>query len=322
MALSGSQNFTQTRNELILNAFQIIGKYGLGRTISAEDLTLAVSFLNMMVKAWSTKGLLLWAKEEAVLYLTPNTNAYTIGNSTNDAHTTIASGEIITQLNGAHITGATTLTVDSSVGMVVSNHIGIVLSDLSIHWTTIATIPNATSLTLTLALSAGADDDALVYTYTDKVFKPLRVINARKRTGATNDDIFDIPLATIAYKDYYDLPVKTSGSSPSQFSYNPNISSGVLNLYPCPSDGRERIMFTYERVLDDLDNASNNFDFPAEWLEALTWQLALRLIIPFKRADLLQAIVPVASQMLTDLLDWNREIVSLDMAPNLSEGYA
>ena len=50
MATSGSVNFNQTRNEIINDAMQLLGVYGVGRTISAEDEVFAASILNKMVK--------------------------------------------------------------------------------------------------------------------------------------------------------------------------------------------------------------------------------------------------------------------------------
>ncbi len=49
MATSGSKNFSQTRAELIQDAFQILGVYGIGRTVSAEYNALASNILNKMV---------------------------------------------------------------------------------------------------------------------------------------------------------------------------------------------------------------------------------------------------------------------------------
>ena len=44
-------------------AFFHIGRYGLGRTIDADDYAIAFSILNTMMKAWAA-DLHLWAKQE------------------------------------------------------------------------------------------------------------------------------------------------------------------------------------------------------------------------------------------------------------------
>ena len=60
--------FTQTRNSLITDSLQLLGVYGVGRTVSSEDMSIGVSMLSKMVKAWGAKGLHLWAKQEAVCF--------------------------------------------------------------------------------------------------------------------------------------------------------------------------------------------------------------------------------------------------------------
>jgi len=312
MSTSGSVDFKQSRNEVILDALQIIGAYGIGRTVSAEDLNFASNLLNKMVKAWATKGLHLFTKEEGVLYIAPNTSIYNLG--VTGTRATKASDEIVTQLSAAAASSATTLSVDSTSGMVIGDFIGIVLSDKTIHWTTILTIPSSTSLTITAGLSGAASDNALVYTYTTMLQRPLRILDCRKRTGFGVDTV-DLPITEIGYQDLQAFPVKNTGTSPTQYAFKPQSTFGAFYLWPCPSDGSERIMFTYERVIEDLDNTSDDFDFPAEWLEALTYQLALRLARPFGKPNAIKDLLPIASVMLNDLLDWDAEIASVQMEP-------
>lgn len=312
MATSGSTNFKQSRNEVILDALQIIGAYGIGRTVSPEDMTFCASLLNKMIKSWATKGLILYTKEEAVLYLTPGTPRYLLGTT---AKATVASDEVITSLSGVHTAAATSLTIDSTTNMTINDIIGIVLTDKTIHWTTISSITNSTSLVLALGLTGAASDNGLVYVYTTALTRPLRVLGARKRTGI-GADTFDLTLTEVSYQDYQNFPVKNSGSSPNEFAQNPASLYDTFYLWPCPSDGSERVMITYERVVEDLDNTSDDFDLPSEWLEPLTYQLALRLARPFGKPGAVKDILPLASLMLKNLLEWDAEVVSIEMSPD------
>lgn len=316
MATSGSTNFSQTRNEVILDAFQILGVYGIGRTVSSEDMTFASSMLNKMVKSWITQGLHLWSKEEAVLFTDYNTGEYTLGNASTHAKATNVSDQIITQLNGAHAASATTLTVDSTTNMAVSDFIGVVTSDNTIHWTTIATIPSSTSLTISSGLDSAASDDGLVYTFTSRINKPMRVLACRRRSGYDTTQN-EVVLSPVSHEDYFNLPVKTSNGEPVQYYYNPDLTNGILYLWPRPNNGNTRIHFTYERLIEDLDSTSDDFDFPAEWLEPLTYQLAVRLARPFGKPSAIQDLLPLASQMLENLKSWDNEIVSIEMIPDL-----
>ncbi len=122
----------------------------------------------------------------------------------------------------------------------------------------------------------------------------------------------------ISYEDYHNLPAKTSNSIPNQFHYNPKNTSGKLYLFPRPNDGADRIMISYERLIEDLDTVSDDFDLPSEWLEPMTYQLALRLGSSFgKGQKALQEIAPLASAMLDDLLAWDSEFTEISIMPDL-----
>lgn len=322
MSTSGSQNFSQTRAQLIDDAFQLIGVYGIGRTVSAEDTTLASNFLNKMIKAWSAKGLHLWEKTEGVLYLTPHEEQYSLGSASTDAYVTNVSDEVVTQLNGALAANATAITVDSTTDMTVADKIGIVLTDKTIHWTTIATIPTSTTLTLTTGVASAASDNALVYTFTSRIYKPLRILEARLVSGidtGSTSTLTEIPMTQISNKDYMNLSSKFKSSGrPNQYTYVPKNTNGLFYVFTRPSDGSDRIYFTYERIIEDLDNASDDFDFPSEWLEPITWQLALRLGPAFGRSEkAINVIAPIATKMLDNLMEWDSETTSLSFSPDM-----
>jgi len=318
MATSGSQNYKQTRNQVMLDALQLIGVYGIGRTASAEDMELAQNTLNKMIKAWGAKGLHLWTKKEGVVFLTPYTASYKLGSASGDAHATNEDDLVVTQLNGAHVSGATTLTLDSTTNMAVSDYIGIVTTDKTVHWTTISTIPSSTSVTIASGLDSAASDNGIVYAYTTKLYKPLRILDARMRSGidsgATSTEVDSI-LSASSYQEYHQFLNKTTNGSPTLYSYEPKNLNGTFSLYPRPTDGAERVMISYERTMEDMDEASNDFDFPSEWLEPLTWQLAVRLAPMFGKSQKLTTILPLASTMLENLLDWNTEITTITMSP-------
>ncbi len=77
MALSNSQNFSTTRNDLILGALRLIGAIGQGETASSVQITEASEALNMMVKAWQADGMSLWVTKEYSLTLLASTASYT-----------------------------------------------------------------------------------------------------------------------------------------------------------------------------------------------------------------------------------------------------
>lgn len=317
MTVSGTTDFTQTRNELIYDAFQIIGVYGVGRTISSEDMNFACNTLNKMIKSWGTKGLHLWTKEENTLFIQSNTEAYQLGGTANAC---AASDAIITSTTAAITLGSTTIPVATTAGMAINDYIGVVQIDGSIFYSQISSIPSGISLIINSPLAENVVYNSNVYTYTTPIVKPLRITSCRRAQGidlGISTSLTEILMAPIAYEDYFNLPSKSISGVPNQFHYSPQVNNGMLYLWQRPNSGIYYINFTSERIIDDLDNAGDNFDFPNEWLEPLTWQLALRLCPAFgKDKRMMSVIAPMAESMLTALLDWDTEITSILIQPD------
>lgn len=322
MATSGSTDFNQTRNEIIIDAFALLGVYGVGRTVSAEDMALANNLLNKMVKAWQAQGLHLWAKEEAYLFVADNTGAYTLSSAATSARMCARDDAVITRLDGAHATSATAITVDTTVGMAAADIIGIVLDDDSVTWDTIATVDTSTTLTLTTGLDSAAASGKNVYTFTSRVEKPLRIHSMRRVEGidsTTTTSRSEIPMIQLSHAEYFDLPMKSLNGLPSHFYYNPDILDGRLYLWPRPDSPSFYFEVTYDRMLEDLDASTDNIDFPQEWLECTTYQLAVRLAPAFgKDAKVMTMLAPMASAMLEDMKNWDQEIGSVFLVPELN----
>lgn len=319
MATSGSNNFIQNRNEIIFHALRLIGAYGIGRTVSAEDMSFCETALNMMIKSWSVMGLHLWAKEEGILFLNQYTASYSLGDSSNDAKVALASDVVMTQLNGSLASSDTAVTVDSTSGMTIDDNIGIVLSDKSIYWATIADIPTSTTITLNSGISGAASDNSIVYTFTNRIYKPLSVLSSRIVNGidlGSTSTRQETMMTGIAYQTYFNMPAKTTNGKPTQFNYNPDISNGTMYIWPRPSDASYRIEFTYNRILEDLDTATDDFDFPSEWTETLAYQLASRIAPAFGRGPALQSVGPIASDLLRNLKIADAELSSVFLTPN------
>jgi len=78
MAISGSTDFSITRDQLIEGALRICGVIAPGETPTATMYTGASEALNMIAKAWQSDGMPLWAMSEYTLTLTDATSSYII----------------------------------------------------------------------------------------------------------------------------------------------------------------------------------------------------------------------------------------------------
>lgn len=323
MALSGSTNYTQTAQDIIRMAFFHIGKYGNGRTLTADDLFIAQNILNAMVKEWMGMGLHLWSKQEGIIFITPYESKYDLGTYTYFAK----EEESTTNKNLTTLSSGTTLTITSTADITVADRIGVVLDTGYIFWTTVASITDATTLELTAPLTSQSSAGNLVYTFTETAAKPLRISSARILQGfdggASGSDLVELPMSRMSYADYWNMSMTTvSAEICNQFAYNPQIDNGEMFIWPRCTTAMNRIRITYERILEDMDSLNNSFDFPSEWYSALQYQLAVRLAPGYGKSDRLPTLLPIASVLLSNVKDWDNENTSLRFMPDYStQGY-
>lgn len=272
MSTSGSVNFNRNRNQIIQDTYRLLNIYDPDEEISAQDLDFANVNLNKLIKHWQNMGMNLWILTEGTLFLTKDTASYTLSDASTSAYAALTSDSLITTLNANAAANATTLTVVSTTGMTIGDNIGILLSSGAMHWTTIATIPSSTSLTISSGLATASVSGKNVYTFTNRITQPLRIMHMRRVYGSGTSQI-EIPLMPLSRMEYLDISVKNISSVPNSYYYDRQLSAGVLYIWPAPSDVSNYIKFTYERLIEDFDNATDSPDLPPQWLLALTFNL-------------------------------------------------
>lgn len=94
----------------------------------------------------------------------------------------------------------------------------------------------------------------------------------------------DLEMTRMSREEYYALPVKTTEGHPTQWYYDRQRDTGTLYVWPAPDATAGTLKFTYRRRIMDIDAGSNNFDVPVEWLEAIRFGLASRLIRPYGKS--------------------------------------
>jgi len=269
MATSGSVDFNRTRNEIIDGALRLCGQTTPGETPGAAEVQDASEALNMMVKAWQAQGIHLWAQREATLFIEDGKYEYDLGPSGD--HATDSFSET-TLSSAAADTDGTVELADATIAS-DGDYIGIVLDSDTYHWTTVNGAPSGSTVTLTTAIDGAAASGNTVYVYTSKVDRPLKVIEARRRDSS---DI-DTPIQMSSRQEYFDLSNKASQAKTTQFYFEPRLTNGKLYIWPAPDGVSDVIKYSYYRPLEDFDSATNEPDFPQEWIEPIKYNLAVRL---------------------------------------------
>lgn len=273
MATSGSVNHTVDADDLIRDALNDIGALEEGEPITGEHTQKAKRALNNLLKWLNAHGLHLWTKREGILFLDGVKRSYTLPTDN------CAADEFgYTTLSADEASGQTVLSVTATApggglpAMAASDIIGIELDDGSRQWTTISSVDSATQVTVAAALTEDAGSGATVYWYTSNINKPVRVLSARR--GLYNGA--EVPCDVVTRDEYFDQPSKDATGQPTMAHYQPKVSTGEMFVWPKGSVTTV-LRFTYERLIEDVDDTSDNFDLPPEWYQPLQDMLAARL---------------------------------------------
>lgn len=310
MALSSSVNYSQNRDSFITDAMQVIGVASESETPSPYEMQTGVRVFNRLVKALQADGLHLFARKTGTLFLQKDKTSYNLGTG---SYATKDTDYIWTQLNGALAASATAVTTDTTTGMAVDDNIGVVLTDNTIHWDTIATIVDTENFTLTTGVASAASDNAYVMTFTNLIDRPLRIIHSVLK----NTSNIDLPMYQMSMVEYRDLPDKTSGGLSTQFYFDPQLTNAILHPWPRQNSNNYRLEFVYLKPYDDLDTATDDLEFPQEWYQPIVYGLAARLAdvngLPLQERSYIEK---RAKEMKQDVMGFDVENASLFLQPN------
>lgn len=305
MARSNSYNYNLTRNGLVTAVYQLLNLYTSEDTISNADMNLGVLLLNAMIKDMEGDGIHLWKRRQAILFPAKGTASYSLS-ATGDNCT---NSYVSTTLTSAAAASATTLAL-TSTGMTIGDYIGIELTAGTRQWTTIATIPGSTSVTINVGLTGAAASGLTVVSYTSKINRPLRILRATTynlSSGAESQ------LTDLSYDEYFDMPIKTTAGRPNNKYYDKLLDNGVLYTYPVTSNVQDIIKFTYDDTLMDMNSANDSFDFPSEWFLTLMYNLSIHVGMAHKLFTEIQAYQPMADKLLQKAKQWNGDEESLQI---------
>lgn len=118
----------------------------------------------------------------------------------------------------------------------------------------------------------------------------------------------DRELFELSREEYLRIPNKTSSGDPSQFYVDKQRDSTVMYLWSVPASVSGAIHYSGERIIEDLDATTDDFDLDTEYLEPIVWNLAARLAPEFTNLGdpSIQFIIAKAEEMEADMLAASR----------------
>ena len=269
MATSGSTDFKMTCSEIVHDAMQKLGVVGATETPSNADMDTGRKVLNMMVKAWQNKDVGMWFLQEANLFLQYGQRAYSLGPSGD--HCTLS--YVRSALAEAAEATDTTLYLDAS-DMSTGDYIGIVLDDGTLDWKTLDTTHTATDAVITEGLSGDAAAGNYVFAYSTKIQRPVDVLDARFDVldGGQQPEI-----EFVNRSDFFKLYDRVARGQLIRAYYDPQLTNSRIWVWPTADNVNHTVKLTLQVRVEDLDALTDDIQFPSEWLEALTYNLAKRL---------------------------------------------
>jgi len=106
--------------------------------------------------------------------------------------------------------------------------------------------------------------------------RPLRILKVMRKDTSNNE----VEVFKLTQDEYKEQTPKTTTGVPVNYYYDPQLTNGSLYIWPTPS-ATEASEYTlevlYHKPTDDMDNATDDFEFPSEWFETIKYGLAIRL---------------------------------------------
>lgn len=311
MTTSGTTTFISSRNTIINDALRLINILGENETASAYDLELSNRTLNRMIKSWENQAIHLWTKTTGVIFLQKNQSEYDLSSTSSDHATTTWYS---TTLSANAAIGATSFTASSTVNMTISDYVGIEQADGTLHWTTIATIPDSITFTVNTGITVAASSGNIVWNYTTKLDQPVKVYSANYRSKSN----IDVPMNEWSYQEYFEQPSKTSTGTPVNYNFDKQRDNAIIRVWPTPANVNFIMPITFSRKIQDSGTASNTQDFPQEWENAIIYNLAPLLAVAYgkNQGDRYVSLVQEAQFLLQEALDFDNELGSVYISPS------
>jgi hypothetical protein len=281
MVVSASTSFNPMLIYIVTSAYRKLGVLNENETPTAGMFQDASYAINSLIKEWQALGLHVWTEEEGILFLQPGRVKYTIGSDSID-NATDSDSWLLKALTANSLAATRLLTFETTADVVAGQNIGVTLNEGSIQWTTIDRVVSATVVRLAEALIGDVSSGNNVFVYTTRIARPLKMPSCRLYYYSSNPtNMREIPMVEFSRKEYMDLPTKTNLGTPTAFFYTPSLPTGTLYVWPSPQFPQYGVRFTWYRPLDDYLSNDNTSDLPSEWINCLTWNLAVELAPDF-----------------------------------------
>ena len=282
MAISGSIDFTLTRDTCIQEALEQLGVLGEGESPTASQLSSDAQTLNLMLKSWQNKEIAQSLIRKFYVFLDDEKRQYNLSTTaSSSAHS--AHNFYVDTLATDMAEDATSLTVTTGTGAADGDTLLVVLDDGSLGAGDVESGGGTTALVTPAIEGDDAESGSTYFAYTTKVTRPLDIlyVNRCQVPSTVGEDTIaaytSTPCDILSRRDYQALSNKSNEGTPTAVWYDPQWPTATLHVYPEPKGNGEFLECYGQFTIDDMDSASDNFALPSRWYLAVAFNLAFWL---------------------------------------------
>jgi len=269
MAQSDNIGTISTDSEIIIQGYKKAGILSEGETLTAEQLVDGRRILNAVTAQLINKGIKLWKRKFATLFLAGSQRIYGLGSDARCTETYIE-----TTLDGDFLSAVDVIDVTDATGMTAGDQLGIMVSN-ELKWFEILSI-NVNEITLTTALGTDVVDGASVFTYTNIISKPMKIDDANVKNLASSSEY---QMVRYSRQEYFVLSNKTEEGIPYNYYTEKVLDKINIYIYVTPSDSLHTIELSLTSPLFVTDSPADQVDFPIEFSQLLIYSVANELCL-------------------------------------------
>ena len=150
----------------------------------------------------------------------------------------------------------------------------------------------------------------------------IDVLNLTLRTPRGDGTYSEIPITPLNRDDYANQPIKSQQSAIPVNYFFEKLIDPQITLWPVPNDATKDLRLYRYRQVQDVGDLNANLEIPTRWMEAIIWQLALRLTfeLPGISPERLTAVQAMCQQITLDADGNETDNAPTYLAPNI-RGY-
>ena len=303
MATSDSVNYSVTAQDIIIEALELIGVLGEGETPNQDQLDSAVRTLNMLIKNWQARGYSIFSLQDIYLFPPKGKPSYVLDHSSEDFDTVLLD-YYKREISTAGTAGDQYIELEIVDFIENGMEIGIQRGSDELFWTFVDSVTNNTVF-LVDSLPEDVEEGYVTYIVVEKAKTPLTVVDAyyERNNGSS------YPIWVYSRVDYDELANKTQSGSVNIIYYDNRHPNALLKVWPTAVNELDLIRLVVTRKLEDIDDVTNDLDFPQEWYLPLAYNLAF-MLAPKYGIPLMdyQRITLMAREFLDTVEDFDQEM--------------